>query len=318
MNMGRFSEILERFKFARWSKTKKIVILTAVGISLLLFIILISSGSSNKPSSFNKVSLIPRDSAPKKDLDYEFIKFDTIKIPNFASSEDPFAEPPKNIESVTFTENKKKPAIETEILEKPVQTTTKSIQPAPASPQQPISLQQRSINQNPKMIVTNNLSANSIQGGGSVAAISGMQSVLLKVVLPERTPVANGSLVEARVLRDAKWGNVYIPKRTKVIGTASLYNRRVNIDFQEIFLNNTSRSCRGRAYDLKRLQGIEYSPVNSEAKRVLVEELRDAVSGVPVLGRVANRATYSSNYYNQDVSVLDEGLEFYVMIESIY
>jgi hypothetical protein len=130
--------------------------------------------------------------------------------------------------------------------------------------------------------------------------------------------VANGSLVEARVMRDAKLGNIYIPKRTKLIGIASLMNLRINIDFQEIYINDSNRACRGRAYDLKRLQGLSYSPVNSEAKRVLLEELRDAVSGVPVLGRVANRATYSANYYDQDVSVLDEGLEFYVMIESIY
>jgi len=318
MNMGRFSEIFGRFKFATWSRTKKIVILTAGGISLLLFIILISSGSSNKQSEFNKVTLIPKDSTPKKDLNYEFIKFDTIKIPNFALAEEPFAEPPKNIESVTFTENTKKPAIETSTIKKPVKSSPKLVQPGPAPSQQPISLQTRSANQSPNMIVTNNLSENKVQGGSSTPTFTGMQSALVKVVLSDRTPVANGSLVEARVLREAKWGNMFIPKRTKLIGTASLYNQRVNIDFQEIVINGTGRSCRGRAYDLKRLQGIQYSPVNSEAKRVLLEELRDVVSGVPVLGRVANRATYSSNYSNQDVSVLDEGLEFYVMIESIY
>ena len=168
------------------------------------------------------------------------------------------------------------------------------------------------------MIVTNNFSEGTVQSGDTPSTYTGRQAALLKFVLPNRTPVANGSLVEARLLRDSKWGNIYLPKRTKIIGVASLMNRRVNIDFQEIYISNNSRSCRGRAYDLKQLQGLPYSPVNSEAKRVLLEELRDAVAGVPVLGRVANRATYSANYYDQDVSVLDEGSEFYVLIESIH
>jgi len=166
------------------------------------------------------------------------------------------------------------------------------------------------------MIVTNNLAANPVGGSTSPTTFTGMQSALIKVVLPDRTPVANGSLVEARVLRDSKWGNVFIPRRTRLIGVATLFNRRVNIDFREIVINKTSRSCSGRAFDLKRLQGLPYSPVNSETKRALLEELRDAISGVPVVGRVANRATLTRDY-TQDVSELDEGLEFYVLVNSI-
>lgn len=225
-------------------------------------------------------------------------------------------EPPRTIEPVLFTENTEQPKVRTGTVNKTAKSEPLKIESI--SPEKAISFQPRAVNQNPNMIVTNNLSESAVQSGSTPSPYTGMQSTLVKVVLPNRTPVANGSIVEARVLRDSKWGNTFIPKRAKLIGTASLMNRRINIDFQEIYISDNSRSCRGRAYDLKRLQGLPYSPVNSEAKRVLLEELRDAVSGVPVLGRVANRATYSANYYDQDVSVLDEGLEFYVMIESIY
>jgi hypothetical protein len=317
MNMGKFSELFERLKITGWTKIKKIVFLAAAIISILLFVIIVSNKQANKKPSFSKVNLIPNQTKSKPELNYEFIKFDTIKIPNFAPVEKPMVEPPRKIEPVLFTENTDQPKKITGTVKKPVNSKSAKIEPI--LPEKPISFEPRG-NQSPNMIVTNNLAQNQVQSGSgsSTPTFTGMQTALLKVVLTNRTPVANGSLVEARILRDAKWGNVFIPKRTKLIGVAALFNRRVNIDFREILINDVSRSCRGRAYDLKRLQGLTYSPVNSEARRVLLEELRDAVSGVPVLGRVANRATYSSNYYDQDVSVLDEGLEFYVMIESIY
>jgi len=279
--------------------------------------VIISNNGSKERTPHAKVSLIPGESQPKKELDYEFIKFDTIKIPNFAAVEKPLVEPPRRIEPVIFTENTNQPKIETGtgMIKKSVNSKPSKIEPI--LPEKSISFQPR-VNQNPNMIVTNNFAQSPAQSGTTPSTYTGGQSALLKVVLPNRTPVANGSLVEARILRDTKWGNVFIPKRTKLIGVAALLNRRVNIDFREIIISNVSRSCRGRAYDLKRLQGLPYSPVSSEAKRILLEELRDMVSGVPVVGRAANRATYSSNYYDQDVSELDEGLEFYVLIESIY
>jgi len=316
MNMGRFSELLERLRITRLPKMKPIVIGLVAVVSILLIIVIISSNGNEKKTPYTKVSILPTETKPKKELDYEFIKFDTIKIPNFAPTEHPIAEPPRAIEPVVFTDKTTKPKIETGTIKKTV--AVKPSQTEPIASENPISLNPRSVNQNPNMIVTNNFSEGTAQSGGTSSTYTGRQSTLVKVVLPKRTPVANGSLVEARMLRDSKWGNVYLPKRTKLIGVASLMNRRVNIDFQEVFINNNSRSCRGRAYDSKQLQGLSYSPVNSEAKRILLEELRDVVSGVPVLGRVANRATYSANYYDQDVSVLDEGLEFYVLIESIH
>lgn len=315
--MGRFSELAERLRAMKLPKIKRLVFGAIAFIGVLLIFVIISNKSATQKTPYTKVSILPTDAKAKKELDYEFIKFDTIKIPNFAPAEQPVAEPPRQIEPVVFTETINQPQVTTGTLKK--STNSNPIKIEPTSPEPAISFQSRAVNQNPNMIVTNNLAEGAAQNGSTPSSsYAGLQSTLVKVVLPNRTPVANGSLVEARVLRDSKWGNVFIPKRAKIIGVASLMNRRVNIDFQEIYISNNSRSCRGRAYDSKRLQGLPYSPVSSEAKRVLVEELRDAVSGVPVLGRVANRATYSADYYDQDVSVLDEGLEFYVLIESVY
>ncbi len=317
MNMGRFSEVLERLRAMNLSRVKQVVFVVAAFIMIMLIIVVVSNKGPAKKTPYTKVTILPTTEKPKKELDYEFIKFDTIKIPNFTQVSQPVTEPPRQIEPIVFSENIDQPKVTSGTVKKP--TNLNSIKIEATSPEPAISFQSRAVNQNPNMIVTNNLAEGAVQNGSTPSiSYAGLQSTLVKVVLPNRTPVANGSLVEARVLRDSKWGNVFIPKRTKIIGIASLMNRRVNIDFQEIYISDNSRSCRGRAYDLKRLQGLPYSPVNSEAKRILLEELRDAVSGVPVLGRVANRATYSTNYYDQDVSVLDEGLEFYVLIESVY
>jgi len=316
MNMGRFSEIAERLRVMKLPKIKRLVIGAAAFIGILLIFVIISNKGATKKTPYSKVSILPTEAKAKKELDYEFIKFDTIKIPNFEPIEQPLVAPPPKIEPVRFTENTDQPKVTTGKVKKSVSSEPSKVETI--APEPAVSFQPRSTSQNPNMIVTNTLSEGTVQGGGAASTYAGMQSALVKVVLPNRTPVANGSLVEARVLHDARWGNMFIPKRARLIGIASLMNLRVNIDFQEIYIDDTNRSCRGRAYDSKRLQGLSYSPVSSEAKRVLLEELRDAVSGVPVLGRVANRATYSANYYSQDVSVLDEGLEFYVMIESIY
>ncbi len=317
MNMGRFDELVERLKVIKLPQFKRLIFGAIVFISILIVFVIISNKNKTKKTPYSNVKILPTEAKVRQKLDYEFIKFDTIKIPNFASVEQqPMVDTQRKIDQSLFTENSNPPNITTAKVGKSARSEPARIALIP--PDQAISFQPRSASQNPNMIVSNSLGEGSAQIGSAPGTYTGLQSVLVKVVLPNRTPVANGSLVEARVLRDAKWGNVFIPKRTKLIGIASMMNLRINIDFQEIYINENSRSCRGRAYDLKRLQGLSYSPVNSEAKRVLLEELRDAVSGVPVLGRVANRATYSSNYYDQDVSVLDEGLEFYVMIDSIY
>lgn len=309
---------IERFRDANFSKHKKSIFL-AIGFVLFIITMLVISNSGTKQKSkFQSVSLMPRDAQKaKKDLNYEFIKLDTIKMPSFSASQEfQLTESPESSEPIARTADKIRPEL---------QPTSQQATPQPsrskpsAIPTQESSLFPfSSVNRNPNMIVTNNLGGNRETDNSSPSLYSGKQSALIKVMLPNRTPVANGSLVEARVLRDSNWGNLAIPRRAKLIGVASLMNRRVDIEFREIIINNESRSCNGRAYDLKQLKGLAYSPVSSEAKRILVEELRDAVSGVPVVGRAANRAAYTTNYYDQDVSELEEGLEFYALIESVY
>lgn len=321
MNIGRlFFELFKRWGIGRWSRLKKMIIGIAGIISILFFFIIFSNQQTNKNSSLPKVTLMPQKAKPKKELNYEFIKLDTIKIPNFPRAAKPVAETlkkvePYHLEPLPLAENTNQSALEPQQLKKSVKSKISS-KVKSMLPKKSASYKTKPASKNPNMIVTNNLAANPVHSGSSPTAFAGMQSALIKLVLPNRTPVANGSLVEARVLRDSKWGSMFIPRRTKLIGVASLFNRRVNIDFREIIINNMSRSCSGRAYDLKRLQGLPYSPVNSATKRALLEELRDAVSGIPVVGRVANRATLTRNY-TQDVSELEEGLEFYALINSI-
>lgn len=317
MNIGKlFVGFFERLGIVRGPRIKKIVIRVAAIMSILIVFIIVFNKQSNKNPTLTKVSLMPKEAKPKKELNYEFIKFDTIKITNFPPAEKQEAEISKELKALSLAENTSQSRTEVKKPKKSIESKISRVKSMLVP--KPTSNQTRGVNNNPNMIVMNNLAKNPVSNGSSPATFTGRQSALVKVVLPDRTPVANGSVVVARVLKDSKWGNVFIPKRTKLIGIASLFNRRVNIEFQEIVINNVNRSCSGRAYDLKRLQGLPYSPVNSETRRVLLEELRDAVTGVPVVGRLANRATSSSNYYNQDVSELDEGLEFYILINSIF
>jgi hypothetical protein len=314
-----FYNLLMRFKGANFSKHKKLIILVPGFILFLIVMTVFSNKGTQKKSAFQNVSNMPGEaSKSKKDLNYEFIKLDTIKIPSFTSSQEfQFTERPEESAPLSISVDKIRPELQPpsqQVTPQPARIKSTAPPPVQQSSLFPIS----SVNRNPNMIITNNLAESQESANGSQSLYTGKQAALIKVMLPNRTPVANGSLVEARVLRDSNWGNLVIPRRAKLIGVASLFNRRVEIEFREIIINNSSRSCSGKAYDLKQLKGLAYSPVSSEAKRILVEELRDAVSGVPVVGRVANRATYASNYSDQDISELDEGLEFYVLVESVY
>lgn len=313
-----FNSLLTRLKEVKLPGRKRFVILIGGFIFFFILMMVISNKGTQKKTSFQNVSIMPRESAkPKKELNYEFIKLDTIKMPSFAPSQEyQLTEMPVKSESFSISKDNIRPELQpTTQRAAPQPPQVKSVSP---QPQESSIFQISSANRNPNMIVTNNMAENRESDNGSKSLYTGKQSALVKVMLPNRTPVASGSLVEARVLRDTNWGNMVIPRRAKLIGVASLFNRRVDIEFREIIINNNSRSCSGRAYDLKQLKGLPYSPVSSEAKRILFEELRDAVSGVPVVGKVANRATYSSNYLDQDISELDEGLEFYVLVESVY
>lgn len=311
MNIGSLIlKIFERLGISGWSKSKKMVYGIGALMSLFLILVATSNHKTSQKPTLAKVTLVPRELEPQKQLSYEFIKFDTISIPTFPPAEKPL------IEALPLAESSDQTTQDAIKLKESIRS--KIAQVKSALPERPSRTSFTSSRRNPNMIVMNNMAENPVTSAAApMTTFSGNQSVLLKVVLPEPTPVSTGSLVEARVIKDSQWGNLAIPRRSKVIGVASLFNRRVQIDFREIVINDVSRSCSGRAYDLKRLQGVPYSPVSSEAKRVLIDEMRDAVAGVPIVGRVANRQTLSTNY-QQDISELDEGLEFYVLINSIF
>lgn len=311
-----FSDLWERFKVNNNPGLKKLIIVGGGVVFLLLFMV-VSNKQSKKNPSVSKVSLMPLEAKQqKRELNYEFIKFDTVKIPSFApAAERSFMDQPLTIEPpLAATRNWQASRAQQST---PPANIAKANQVTPLPSSEPLVVASDNVNRNPNMIIMNNIGDNQLQHGGATTTFAGRQSLLIKLVLPNRTPVGNGSLVEARVLHECQYGNLTIPRRAKLIGIASLFNRRVDIQWREVIINDVSHSCSGRAYDLKRLQGLPYSPVSIEAKRVLLEELRDAVSGVPVVGRVANRAT-AYNDFNQDVAELEEGLEFYGLIESIY
>lgn len=305
----------ERFKLAGMSRRTKVFIgIGAIALLLVLFFVNSLMDMTGKTPGTTKVNLVPQKERPKKNLNYDFIKLDTLQIPNFTQRDRttqslPQPEPenfPRTQPSTRQPEQPKSSPSGSPLLSEPA-----------AAPLQGITSSQ-GVNRNPNMIVMNNLSQTPVPGGSASSAFAtGRETALIKVVIPDRTPVADGSLVIARVLRDSKWGNINLPRRTKLIGTASLYNNRVHIDFREVMINDSSRSCTGKAYDLKQMEGIGYSPVSNEAKQILMEELRNATLGVPVVGNVANRATYSGNYF-RDVTELDEGMEFFALISAIY
>ncbi|RMD96606.1 MAG: conjugative transposon protein TraM [Calditrichaeota bacterium] len=164
------------------------------------------------------------------------------------------------------------------------------------------------------MIIINHLNQNT--SAGAPATYTGLQSVRLKVILPQRTPVTNGSLVEVRVIKDARFGNIDIPLRSKILGIARLFNNRVQIEFNELQVKNRTYTCSGRAYDLKFLPGIKYNPLNARAKQVLLEELKSAAAGVPIVGRMVNQPDF--NPLTDEITTLDEGLEFYALITNIF
>jgi hypothetical protein len=308
MNLGK--DFLDRLGIDRWPRRKKIIIGVAGFLMLFLILFTVSLYQVSSDSEKPRVNLLPNKKKPEKDLTYDFIKLDTLKIPTFSRNEPPREPDPIPDRIYQAPRESEKPKQKTP---RP-KTTPQTVTPPPTTPG--FSSTPSAANKNPNMIVMNNLNENQISRGGLGGRLGG-QSALVKVVLPDNIPVANGSMVEARAIRDAEWGDIFIPKRSKFRGTASLFNDRVNIDFREIIIHDTSRSCSGRAYDLKQMEGLAYSPVSNETKEILMDELRNATTGVPFVGSITNRATRSGSIVNE-VARLDEGLEFYVLVNSIF
>lgn len=309
--MNAVKQFLDRLGIDKWPRRKKIIIGIAGFITLFVILFSVSLYQVTSQSGSPKVNLIPRNQKPAKDLSYDFIKLDTLSMPTFPRAEQPQDTPPMVDNTYEPPQEPVKPQKKSKPRSAPSQQTPPpgsfTYSPPPAS-----------VNKNPNMIVMNNMEENQVHSGAFAGGGYGFgsQSALVKVVLADKTPVASGSVVVARVLRDSKWGDINIPRRSKLIGIASLFANRVNIEFREIVINDSSKSCNGRAYDLKQLEGLAYSPANSETKRILMDELRNATTGVPVVGSVTSRAALSNNYI-QEVAELDEGLEFYVLITSI-
>ncbi|MCU0644774.1 MAG: hypothetical protein MUC94_10990, partial [bacterium] len=185
-----FYNLVMRFKGANLSKHKKLIILVPSFILFLIVMTVFSNKGTQKKSSFQNVSIMTREaSKSKKDLNYEFIKLDTIKIPSFTSSQEfQLTENPEKSEPFAINTDKIRPELQPTSQQAPPRTArvTPAAPPVQASSLFPIS----SVNRNPNMIITNNLSESQGNANGSQSLYTGKQSALIKVMLPNRTPVA--------------------------------------------------------------------------------------------------------------------------------
>jgi hypothetical protein len=311
MNVVR--KFVEDLGVAKWPRRKKIILGIVGFVTVFLIMFAFSLYQVSSDAGNPKVNLLPNNKKPSKGLKYDFIKLDTLRLPTLPAQDDPMQSPPLTDNTYQLPVEPEKPRPKPQPSSDP-----RSYQPPSTPPQSaPIFSAPAGANKNPNMIVMNNMQQNQVQKGRFAGGSFGSQSAMVKVVLPDKTPVADGSIVQARVLHEAKWGDISIPKRSKMMGIASLYGSRVNIEFQEIMIGDSSHACSGRAYDLKQLQGLAYTPVNSETQQILMEELRNATTGIPVVGSITSRTTSNSNFI-QEVAQLDEGLEFYVLITSVF
>ncbi len=249
-----------------------------------------------------------RPSLPRQKLNYDIVQIDTISLGDYLKSQEPAAAP----------------AVTESVVRQPQpRATTTSTRRAPETQAQyPASPRFESIasnpvaDRNPNMIVVSSMSGNN---PAATSSILGVQSTLVKVTLPEKVSVNNNSLVEARVISETNLGNTSIPRRAKLLGIASLQGNRVYVDFREIKIDGVSRSCSGRAYDLRKQLGLAYSPLQaaqSSAGKAVVDELKSVASGIPVVGRYANQT--NTNALTEETARFEEGTEFYVHITSIF
>lgn len=288
-------------------------------IGLFGFFLLSAHREAALRSQQNTPFSVQKTSQPRK-LDYKIIEMDTIPFSHITSSQKPT--------SMTQSQPAQEPVVERQPVQQrqPAPRQQRSTSSAPP-PSDPVS-QQRTPPSTPyfggspgssggsDMIIVNNMepqqqSYTSYQGG-----IRGLQSVRLKVILPQRTPVSNGSLIEARVINEGRLADLTIPRRAKLIGNARLFNNRVQIDFREVEIQGRVYTCSGTAYDLKLLPGIPYNGVGSAAQEAIVDELKSATSGIPIVGRMVNRPDF--NRLTDETTTLEEGLEFYAVITNIF
>jgi hypothetical protein len=288
-------------------RTKPQMLMLGILAAFVIFIVFIlftrqqTASSRKKPGPF-----VVQKTPPPRSLDYQIVKVDTIPfsrpaLPGSGASSSP-APSPAGQRSLAPPERSAGA------------TAREYVAPPPSS--SPAPRFNGSSGGGGDMIVVSSLNQQQATNASALGGYAGLHSVRVKVILPEKTPVTNGSLVEARVMKDEVWGNFAIPRRATLLGVCNLQNNRVQIDFREIRFQGATYTCSGRAYDLKFLPGISYSPLDAKAKQIVVEELKSAAAGVPIVGRYLNQSDV--NPFNDEVTTLEEGLEFYALINSIF
>jgi len=272
-----------------------IIALLAVFVFFFLFAQRQTAQSSRKPGP-----IVMHQAPPQKDLDYQIVRVDTIP---FSHPTLPVSESAQTSSPRTYSPSERSAS---------TRRGREYVAPPPSSA--PVRL--GGTGDGGSMIVVSSLNQQPGASTNAFGGLTGLQTLRLKVILPDRTPVTNGSLLEARVMKDEMWNNIAIPRRSVLLGICNLQNNRVQIDFREIRLDGVTYTCSGRAYDLKSLPGLPYIPLAAKAKQVVVEELKSAAAGVPIVGRYLNQSDV--NPFNEEVTTLDEGLEFYALIANIF
>lgn len=275
----------------------------------ILFVLLAyqrnATGERTAPNPF-----AVRPASPQQKLDYDIVRLDTFSLGDYYKpAQEPLTSPvapaPQTERAVSARPRPQ------QTVQEPAADERRTVSAPPAAstfPSAPVTVP----SSGRSMIVHSSLGSNEF----STSNVLGLQSVLLKVMLPDKTPVTNNSLVLARVIGEGQWGSIAIPRRAQLLGVATLQNNRVEIQFREIRINGVTRTCSGRAYDLKRLPGIPYTPLDDKTRKVVLDELRSIASGIPIVGRYA--ADQDVTPFNQEVTTLEEGLEFYAQITNIF
>jgi hypothetical protein len=296
----KITDFLYETKNGRRRLKPQMIMLGIVSAFVIFVFLMVSSQRRSAQDRLGPGPFVTQQALPPRNLDYQIVKVDTIPFGHLTM--------PATADGSTPSQ----PGVRQSGLPKPGASgrmaTQEKTAPSPATGATGVS-------GNSPMIVVSTLDQHG-QSGTSLSALPGLQSVRVKVILPQKTPVMNGSLVEARVMKEERLGNIEIPRRAQLLGICSLQNNRVQIEFRELRIKEVTRTCTGRAYDLKQLPGIPYLPLDAKAKQAVLDELKSAASGVPILGRYLNQSEL--NPFTDEITTLEEGLEFYALISSIF
>ncbi len=282
-------------------KPQMVMLLSVSAFVIFILIVFATRGNNAAPKKIEG-PYSTRPAVPQPKLDYNMVKLDTFALGDYYK--------PKEESSVDVPRTREERSTAPRTRSESVRRQPEGEAQVTSTPRY-FGSSNNVVDRNPNMIVYSSLASNQVAGG-----VLGLQSTLLKVFLPEKTAVTNNSLVEARVMTEASLGSINIPRRAQLIGTASLQNSRVQIDFREIRINGVTRTCSGRAFDLKKLPGLPYTPLDAATRKVVLDELRSAASAIPIVGRYANQTEI--NPFNEEVARLEEGQEFYVQITNVF